>query len=620
MQRSATARASSYRLRGSDHLDDESALGKAYDPKVVLRLLGYVKPYKARAALAAGCMVTNSLTALAVPWLIGQAVDSLITRSDITSLTFVALALVGNGLIAWLAYYQEFMLSAYIGNRILYAIRTDLFNHLQRLPVAFFDQNEAGRVMSRVQNDVEQIEEIISTGALTLAGDMLTLVGIVFVLFSMNGPLALLTLGIIPVLVLVIALWQRYARSAFVRTRQAIAVVNAGLQENISGVRVIQSLNREEVNMRRFDGVNEAHLKANLRASRLTALLMPALELMAAGASATVLISGGSRVLSGELQVGVLVAFLLYIQRFFDPIRGLTMQYTQLQRSMVSGARIFELLDARPEPADPPGAIDLDAARGELEFDHVTFGYLDEIEVLHDFTLRVAQGETVALVGPTGAGKTTIVNLLGRFYEPWSGAIRLDGIDIRQLARRSLSRHVGMVPQDPLLFAGTIKENIRYGRLDATDQEIEAAARAVGAHRFIEHMPDRYDTVLQERASNLSVGQRQLISFARALVARPAVLVLDEATSNVDTQTESLIQQALRKLLQGRTSLVIAHRLSTIKSADRIIVLDGGRIVEEGKHQELLDRGGLYARLHAMNQPPTARDAGEAGAWGWGER
>lgn len=594
-------------LRGAfDISDDDDVLGKVYDHRVAVRLAGYLRPYKFRAILALLSMVVYSLTSLATPWLVGRAIDGFIATGDLRGLGFLTLAFMGNGLVSWLAYYGEFMFSARIGYGVLFTMRRQLFDHLQRLPIYFFDQNEAGRIMSRVQNDVEQLEDILATGFLAIVGDLLILGGIIVMLFSMNPRLALLTLAVVPVLVVALAVWQRYARSAFVRTRQAIALVNAGLHENISGVRVIQSLNREKLNLQRFGSVNEGHLNANLRAGRLTAALMPAVEILVALSTAIVLIFGGAQVLAGQFHIGALVAFTLYIQRFFDPIRGLTMQYTELQRSMASGSRIFELLDYEPEPEDLPDALDPPSLKGEIRFDQVSFSYIEGIEVLHDFTLHIHPGETVALVGPTGAGKTTVANLLLRFYEAGSGTISIDGRDIHRFARQALSRHLSIVPQDPFLFSGSVRDNIRYGRLSASDEEVVAAAQTVGADQFIQRLERGYDTLLQERGGNLSMGQRQLISFARAVLANPAILILDEATANVDTQTESLIQRALTRLLHKRTSLVIAHRLSTIKDADRIVVLDRGTLVEMGSHQELLDKGGLYAQLYAMNYAVTS--------------
>ncbi|MBI4339773.1 MAG: ABC transporter ATP-binding protein, partial [Chloroflexi bacterium] len=460
--------------------------------------------------------------------------------------------------------------------------------------------NEVGRIMSRVMSDVEQLQEFLPTVTLTL-GDLLSLVGIVAVMLLMDMKLALVTFTVLPLLIIIMALWQRFARTAFVRVRRAISVVNSRLQQNISGVRVVQSFNREEVNLRNFDTVNRDHLNANLWAIRLSAILMPTVEIITALALGLVIVVGGAMVIDGELLAGTLIGFALYVQRFFDPIRNLTMQYTQFQRAMTGGQRIFELLDVKPEVVDRPDAGSLPPVRGEIIYDHVSFEYIKGHPVLQDINLHIKPGQTMALVGQTGAGKTTMVSLAARFYDVAAGRITVDGHDLREVTRESLASQMGMVLQEPFLYSVSVADNIRFNHTEAPMAKVIEAARVVGAHDFIMKLEQGYDTLLNERGGNLSVGQRQLISFARAVLADPRILILDEATANIDTFTEVLIQRALGDLLKDRTAIVIAHRLSTIQNADRIVVMEKGGIAEMGTHEELLVRSPLYARLYALN-------------------
>jgi ATP-binding cassette subfamily B protein len=597
--------------RSTDGWEDEE-LGKVYDHKVIRRMAPYLKPYKPQVFLATLSMVIYAVTSRAQPFLIGLAIDRYIRDGNLNGVAMIGGALVGLALVSWLMQWIQQIATAYVGHRVLLQLRTEMFDHIEKLSLSFLDRNEIGRVMSRVQNDVAVLQDLLTTGVLTVVADFLSLGLVIVFLLVQDFELTAVTFSTVPVLVVIMWLWQRRARRTFVRVRQAIAVVNANLQENVSGVRVIQSLSREDENARRFDRVNTENLNANVDAGRVTAAVMPIVEILVSITTALVIVFGGFRVLDGSLTVGVVVSFALYVQYFFDPVRNLVLQYTQLQRAMAGGERIIEVLDTKPEIVDAEDAVVLPDVKGEVEFDHVTFEYVPGTKVLDDVSLHVKPGETIAIVGPTGAGKSTMTSLVVRFYDVASGRVLIDGHDVREIDRRSLARRLGIVLQDPFLFSGSVRDNIAYGKLDATLEQIEDAAKTVGAHDFIKRLPQGYDTELHERGQNLSVGQRQLIAFARAVIADPRILILDEATANVDTRTEVVIQNALKRLLKGRTSFVIAHRLSTVRGADRVVVVQAGRIAEIGTHAELLAHDGIYANLYRMTyeQSPTT-DGGD---------
>ncbi|MGH8664411.1 MAG: ABC transporter ATP-binding protein [Burkholderiales bacterium] len=581
---------------------DEKIFGKVFDRGIVRRFFGYIVPYRRSLWLAIGCVVLFTASQLAIPLVIGTAIDRALVPGamDRNLLLTAALAFALVIAVNAAASLGQEVIVGKTGERILFDLRRAMYAHLQRLSMSFMDKTEVGRLMSRLQGDVGALQEFLDT-LVTALGDLLLLVGIVAVLLSLDVELAGLTLSVVAVLLIVRMIWLPPARRAFVRARQASSIVNGALAENINGVRTVQEMTREKVNFVRFERKARDYLSATLRAAKFSQVMIPIVDTLTGMAMAIVVFAGGTRVLDGTLELGVMVAFVFYVQRFFDPIRSLTAQYSVMQRAMASGQRIFEVLDVPVDVVDKPGARELGEIEPSIEFRNVTFGYVPGRPVLHEVSFEVAPGETIALVGPTGSGKTSTAALIHRFYDVRDGQVLIGGHDVRDVTQHSLGRHVGMVLQEPFLFTDTIFENIRYCSVGATRDQVIAASKAVGAHDFIMQLPQGYDTRLEQRGANLSLGQRQLVSFARALVADTDILILDEATASIDSYTERAIQIAMKRLLAGRTAVVIAHRLATVRNADRIIVLQDGRIVETGTHQQLLDRNGLYHRLHAMN-------------------
>ena len=585
-----------------DNLTDDSIVGSAYDHKVVVRLMTYIWPYRKDAFIAIAAVLMYTLGNVTIPLLMLIGIKWAVNAGNVNNLHIVGVLFAGATVVHFGANIVQFVYIPKVGQGILFSLRTGMFNHLQELSPAFFHRTPVGRIMSRSQSDVLQLQETFELIVQSLS-DILSLVGIIIIMMVVDWRLALISMSILPVLFFILGYWQKFARHSFMRIRRAIAMINGEYNQNITGVRVVESFNRQEANMKHFNDLNSEHLNANLEASRYSGALQPFVEsLMGIGMGFGVVLVGGIMVKGGNLDWAVLVAFALWIQRFFEPVRHLTMQYSQLQRAMAAGVRIFEVLDLKPEVVDKPDAITLPEIKGEIKFEDVSFQYVENVDVLKEVNLHIKPGENVALVGSTGAGKSTLVTLIHRFADVTHGRITVDGHDIRDVTRHSLVSQMSMVLQEPYLFSGTVADNIRYNNENLTKDDVVAAAKTVGAHEFILSLDDGYDTVLAERGVNLSVGQRQLLSFARAVVGNPRVIILDEATANIDTHTEVLIQQALQKVLAGRTSIVIAHRLSTVRNADNIVVLDQGKLVEMGNHEELLARkGGVYARLYAVN-------------------
>jgi ATP-binding cassette subfamily B multidrug efflux pump len=586
---------------GSQRVEEEM-FGKAFDGNVVKRIWAFVRPYRREVILSVCAVLTFTLMQLLIPLIIRYAIDHGMQRDGShAALTWSIVLFLVVIVINYVASYAQETLVGGVAENVLFDMRRQMFSHLQRVSLSFMDKTEVGRLMSRLQGDVNSMQEFLETSVLSV-GDITLLIGIVGVMLYLDPKLGLLTLSVLPILFIVRLFWLPLARKSFMAAHETNSVANGALAEAIHGVRAVQSMDRQGVNFTLYDDKAKANLLTHLTAARYAQVMVPIVDSLTGVAMALVVVVGGARVLNQALDVGVLVAFLFYIQRFFDPIRSLTLQYSVMQRAMASGQRLTEVLDVPVDIQDAPDAIALSKDMdGSVEFRDVVFGYSPKHPVLKHVSFKVKPGETVALVGPTGSGKSSCMSLIHRFYDVQQGQVLVGGHDVRALTQDSLGDQIAMVLQEPFLFTGTVFENIRYHKLEATREKVIEAAKAVGAHDFIMRLPDGYDNMLGERGGNLSLGQRQLLSFARALVADAKILVLDEATANIDSYTEMLIQKALVTLLEGRTGLVIAHRLATIREADRIIVLQNGELVESGSHQQLMANRKLYARLYDLN-------------------
>jgi len=580
--------------------EEENAVRQVPDSVLAIRMIKYVLAYKRRALLMFVTVVATTGLNLIPTLLYGMAIDRYIPSLDAAGLTLIALGYLIVALSTYAAQSTQNYLIEWLFGRMEYDLRDDIFDHIQKLSIGYFADKEPGSIVSRATNDIDKLSELISSGIITAAADLLTIAGIVFIMFSINVNLSLVSFAIIPVMLIWMVVWGKRVRTVYRETRKSIASVSAQMEESVSGIKEIQSFSKEEETKREFRNVNESNRAANTEAGRVMSAFFPTVTFFTSIGQALVLWFGGLAVIEHSVTIGTLFIFMSYITRFFMPIQELSNIWTSIQSAFAAAERVFNIIDTPIDVKDSPESVPIGSIEGEIIYDHMTFGYQSDRPVLRDISLTIEPNTTIAFVGPTGVGKTTMINLLYRFYDPTEGRILIDGKDLKKIQVESLRKQMGIVLQDPFLFSGTIMDNIRYSRPTASDEEVIAVSKAIGAHDFIARLPEGYQTDVKERGGRLSVGQRQLVSLARALLANPRILILDEATSSIDAYTELLIQNAMNKILQGRTAIVIAHRLSTVRNAEKIVVMENGSIIELGKHDELLKKGGLYKTLYEM--------------------